>query len=117
MNNAISSLRILPAAAETALRSTGASAGAASSSAAGSGFDTDTEVQPEFSDVLHSALDDMQKLQGAAETKVAGVLDGTGTDVHSALIAVEKADLSFQLMMQVRNKIVSAYQEISRMQF
>ena len=48
---------------------------------------------------------------------VAGVLTGTGTDVHSALIAVEKADLSFQLMMQVRNKIVSAYQEISRMQF
>ena len=40
-----------------------------------------------------------------------------GMDVHSAMIAVEKADLSFQLMMQVRNKIVSAYQEISRMQF
>jgi len=37
--------------------------------------------------------------------------------LHTALIAVEKADLSFQLMMQVRNKIVSAYQEISRMQF
>lgn len=37
--------------------------------------------------------------------------------LHSAMIAVEKADLSFQLMMQVRNKIVSAYQEISRMQF
>jgi flagellar hook-basal body complex protein FliE len=48
---------------------------------------------------------------------VAGVLAGNGADVHSALIAVEKADLSFQLMMQVRNKIVSAYQEISRMQF
>ncbi len=115
MNSAISSLRILPAAAEAALRTTGDGAGAASTSAAGSGFDTD--AQPEFSDVLHSALDDMQNLQGAAESKVAGVLDGTGTDVHSALIAVEKADLSFQLMMQVRNKIVSAYQEISRMQF
>ena len=38
-------------------------------------------------------------------------------DVHSAMIAVEKADLSFQLMMQVRSKIVAAYQEISRMQF
>ena len=118
MNNAISSLRILPAAAETALRSTGSTARARlPSSAAGSTFDTDTEVQPEFSDVLHSALDDMQQLQGAGRTKVAGVLDGNGTDVHSALIAVEKADLSFQLMMQVRNKIVSAYQEISRMQF
>ena len=62
-------------------------------------------------------MDDMQQLETQAETKVAGVLSGNGSDVHSALIAVEKADLSFQLMMQVRNKIVSAYQEISRMQF
>jgi len=37
--------------------------------------------------------------------------------VHSAMIAVEKADLSFQMMLQVRNKIVAAYQEISRMNF
>lgn len=67
--------------------------------------------------MLHSAIDDMQNLESQAETKVSGVIDGNGTDVHSALIAVEKADLSFQLMMQVRNKIVSAYEEISRMQF
>jgi flagellar hook-basal body complex protein FliE len=67
--------------------------------------------------VLHSAIDDIQQLEGQAETKVAGVLSGNGADVHSAMIAVEKADLSFQLMMQVRNKIVSAYEEISRMQF
>jgi flagellar hook-basal body complex protein FliE len=109
MNSAFSSLRILPAAAEAVLRpsSNGASA---SGAAPGDG-------SPEFLEVLHSALDDMQHLQGTAETKIAGVLNGSGTDVHSALIAVEQADLSFQLMMQVRNKIVSAYQEISRMQF
>lgn len=144
MNSAISSLRILPAVTEAALRTAGggAGSGAGLSGASGAGSDfspgsssgassgsssgpssglSSSDAQPEFSDVLHgvlhSALDDMQNLQGAAETKVAGVLDGTGTDVHSALIAVEKADLSFQLMMQVRNKIVSAYQEISRMQF
>lgn len=70
-----------------------------------------------FGESLRSALDEMGSLQGQAETKVADVLEGTGGDVHAALIAVEKADLSFQLMMQVRNKIVSAYQEISRMQF
>ena len=98
MNSAISSLRILPAEFE--------SGGSASSS------------QPSgFHDVLDSAIGDLQKLEGQAEAKVAGVLSGNGTDVHSALIAVEKADLSFQLMMQVRNKIVSAYEEISRMQF
>jgi flagellar hook-basal body complex protein FliE len=70
-----------------------------------------------FHDVLHSAMDDVQQLQGQAENKVSAMLTGTGGEVHSALIAVEKADLSFQLMMQVRNKIVSAYEEISRMQF
>jgi flagellar hook-basal body complex protein FliE len=95
-----SSLRILPA--EVEIDTGGLGSGDPSSG---------------FRDVLHSAIDDMQQLASQAETKVTGVLDGSGTDVHSALIAVEKADLSFQLMMQVRNKIVSAYEEISRMQF
>jgi flagellar hook-basal body complex protein FliE len=97
--NGISALRILPAEVDTA------ALGPAS------------EAAPGFREVLHSALDEMQQLEGQAEAKVAGVLNGNGADVHSALIAVEKADLSFQLMMQVRNKIISAYQEISRMQF
>ena len=107
MNSALSSLRILPAGTEAAALK---SAGEGLNPGSGDG------TSP-FLDVLHGALDDMQQLQGEAQSKVAGVLEGNGTDVHSALIAVEKADLSFQLMMQVRNKIVSAYQEISRMQF
>jgi flagellar hook-basal body complex protein FliE len=94
-----SSLRILPA--ETGSES----------------LSTDGAPGAGFRDVLHSAIDDIQQLESQADAKVAGVLAGTGTDVHSAMIAVEKADLSFQLMMQVRNKIVSAYEEISRMQF
>jgi flagellar hook-basal body complex protein FliE len=97
--NSVTSLRILPADADSSpLQPAGD---------AGSGF----------RDVLDSAIGDMQQLGGQAEARVAGVLEGTGDDVHSAMIAVEKADLSFQLMLQVRNKIVSAYEEISRMQF
>jgi flagellar hook-basal body complex protein FliE len=99
MNAPISSLRILPAEADL------------------SSLQPPASSESGFRDVLHSAIDDIQQLEGQAEAKVAGVITGTGTDVHSALIAVEKADLSFQLMMQVRNKIVSAYEEISRMQF
>ena len=99
MSSPISSLRILPADLD-----------AAPLQPAGAG-------ESGFRDVLHSALDDMQQLEGQAESKVAGVLSGNGADVHTALIAVEKADLSFQLMMQVRNKIVAAYEEISRLQF
>ena len=59
----------------------------------------------------------MEQLQSHAESNIVECYQGDGADVHSALIAVDKADLSFQLMMQVRNKIVSAYEEISRMQF
>jgi len=70
-----------------------------------------------FMETLQGAMDQVDELQNAAGSKVGALLEGTGIDVHSALIAVEKADLSFQLMMQVRNKIVAAYQEISRMQF
>ena len=99
MNSAISSLRILPA--ETDMPP----------------LTPSSSSEPDFRDVLHSAIDDIQQLEGQAQAKVAGVLEGNGADVHSALIAVEKADLSFLLMMQVRNKIVSAYEEISRMQF
>ena len=97
--NPISSLRILPAEIDSGSLTAGRS------------------QQSGFREVLDSAMDDIQALESQAETKVSGVINGNGSDVHSAMIAVEKADLSFQLMMQVRNKIVSAYQEISRMQF
>ena len=70
-----------------------------------------------FVETLRGAMDEAEQLQSAANAKVFGLLQGDGVDVHSAMIAVEKADLSFELMMQVRNKIVAAYQEISRMQF
>ncbi len=45
------------------------------------------------------------------------MLDGSGGDVHSAMIAVEKAGLAFEMMVQVRNKIVQAYQTVSQMNF
>lgn len=70
-----------------------------------------------FADTLKDAIAQVEQLHTEASAKVADLLRGNGEDVHSALIAVEKADLSFQLMMQVRNKIVQAYQEISRMNF
>jgi flagellar hook-basal body complex protein FliE len=77
----------------------------------------DSSSEGGFADTLRDAMDEIGEAQAHADVKVSSVLAGNGGDVHSALIAVEKADLSFQLMLQVRNKIVSAYQEISRMQF
>jgi flagellar hook-basal body complex protein FliE len=43
-------------------------------------------------------------------------MTGEATDIHTAMIAVQQADVSFQMMMQVRNKLVSAYQEIMKLQ-
>ncbi len=70
-----------------------------------------------FGDAFTSAIKQIDKLQADADTQVTNLLDGKEQDVHGTMIAVQKADISFQLMMQVRNKIVNAYQEISRMQF
>jgi flagellar hook-basal body complex protein FliE len=70
-----------------------------------------------FTGALKDAFEQVDKLQADADTQVSQLVQGDTQDVHSAMIAVEKADISFQLMMQVRNKIVSAYQEIARMQF
>jgi flagellar hook-basal body complex protein FliE len=97
MNNSISPIRILPS--DTNPSPAGAADGG------------------KFMETLQQSMDQVEGAQGAATAQVAQLLSGTGADVHSAMIAVEKADLSFQLMMQVRNKIVQAYQAISNMQF
>ena len=73
--------------------------------------------QPDFAQTLREGMRQIDQLQADANQKSAQLLQGDGQDVHAAMIAVEKAELSFQLMMQVRNKIVSAYQEISKMSF
>jgi flagellar hook-basal body complex protein FliE len=73
--------------------------------------------QNEFYRTLDGVMNQVDDASGDAQTKVREMLQGNGQDLHTAMIAVEKADLSFQLMMQVRNKIIQAYQTISQMQF
>ena len=86
-------------------------------------FDSASPVHPgsgnksDFAEVLREGMRQIDQLQGDAEAKTEQLLKGDGQDVHSAMIAVQKAELSFQLMMQVRNKIVQAYQDVSRMAF
>jgi flagellar hook-basal body complex protein FliE len=70
-----------------------------------------------FGQVLQSAIDQVEGLHVDAQNEVKQLLEGGRDDVHNVAIAMEKADVAFQLMMQVRNKIVNAYQEVSRMQF
>ena len=81
------------------------------------GRQTETSGQSDFMKTLSSAMDQVGQLQSEADGKVAQLLSGNGQDVHSAMIAVEKASLAFAMMVQVRNKIVQAYQQVSGMQF
>jgi len=70
-----------------------------------------------FGGVLSNALQQVNQLNGGAEQQIGSLLKGGNADMSTVMIAVEKADVAFQLMMQVRNKIVSAYQDIEKMQF
>jgi flagellar hook-basal body complex protein FliE len=70
-----------------------------------------------FSGVLSNAIQQVNQLNGGADQQIGSLLKGGNTDMSTVMIAVEKADVAFQLMMQVRNKIVSAYEEIEKMQF
>jgi flagellar hook-basal body complex protein FliE len=71
----------------------------------------------DFLQTLDGMLNQVGNMQTDAQQQVTDLLRSDGQDVHSAMIAVEKADLSFQLMMQVRNKIIQAYQTISQIPF
>src|SRR5512140_792709 len=69
-----------------------------------------------FADVLKSSLDEVNKLQEKADAAITALATGDKMSLHDTMIAMEQADVSFRLMMQVRNKIVEAYQEIMRIQ-
>jgi flagellar hook-basal body complex protein FliE len=69
-----------------------------------------------FKDVLKEALQDVDQAQKVSDQQIQKVISGEIQDVHTAMIAMQKADLSFQMMMQVRNKLIEAYHEVMRMQ-
>jgi len=68
-----------------------------------------------FGNVLKDAINQVNSLETNSQTEMNKFLSEE-TDIHAVMMALEKADISFQVMMQVRNKIVSAYQEIMKTQ-
>ncbi len=69
-----------------------------------------------FGDVLKHAVESVNAMQHEAGRLEEAVARGENVNIHQAVIAGEKAGLSFRLLMQVRNKMVEAYQEVMRMQ-
>ena len=69
-----------------------------------------------FSATLKNAIHSVDKLQKDADTMVQKLATGETKNIPEVLISVEKADIALRLMMQVRNKVIDAYQEIMKMQ-
>jgi len=67
-----------------------------------------------FGDALGKLIDGVQGSSADANQAVGRMLDGTG-DVHEAMIALQRADVMLQLTVQIRNKLVQAYQDVMRM--
>jgi flagellar hook-basal body complex protein FliE len=85
-----------------------ASAGAASAAPAAA------DSSSGFGDALKSLLTAIDGTTGVANTAVSNMMNGTG-DVHEAMIALQRAEMTLQLSVQVRNKLVAAYQDVMRM--
>ncbi len=68
-----------------------------------------------FFETLKGAISEVNHLHQEADKAVEDLATGEETDIHNTMIALEKAEVSFQMMMQVRNKIISAYETIMRM--
>jgi flagellar hook-basal body complex protein FliE len=84
--------------APTALTSTSAPAGAG------------------FESLLGNFVGDVTQKQAAASDAVAGLLSGKNVSLHQTMISMEEANISFQMMVEVRNKLLDSYQELMRMQ-
>ena len=69
-----------------------------------------------FQDVLSSAIRGVEGAGQSANATVERFLSGEGEELHTTVLATQKAELAFEMFLQVRNKVVNAYQEIMRMQ-
>jgi flagellar hook-basal body complex protein FliE len=102
-----------PVGALEALRSSGIGSTATQSP----GGSNAAQAASPFSDLLSDAVGQVNALEDQARASVQGLMTGSGVDVHSAMIATQKADMAFELALAVRNKAVQAYQSVIGMQF
>ena len=75
-----------------------------------------TEGDLNFGDLLKQAMQEVDAAQHTAHQEARNLMTGEATDMHTAILAVQKADVSFQMMMAVRSKLVDAYRSVMQMQ-
>ncbi len=76
----------------------------------------DAAARTSFADTLRNALGEVNRLQGERDETVRAMVSGTVTDSHEVLVAAEESQLAFELMLEVRNRLLESYQEIMRLQ-
>ncbi|MBR8463776.1 flagellar hook-basal body complex protein FliE [Campylobacter sp. faydin G-24] len=75
-----------------------------------------TQNSDDFASVLNNSLKELNEVQVNADKAIADLATGEVKDLHQAALAIGKADVSMKLMLEIRNKALSAYKEISRTQ-
>ena len=69
-----------------------------------------------FGKMLAGSLNEVNQLKLNADEAINDFAAGKQNDIHQTMISLEKADVAFQLMMQIRNKVIAAYETVMRMQ-
>lgn len=69
-----------------------------------------------FSKVISDAINKVNDAQVTADQKVEGFISGEDVSMHDVMLSMQESQLSMQLLIEVRNKVVEAYQEINRVQ-
>ncbi|MBR8462106.1 flagellar hook-basal body complex protein FliE [Campylobacter sp. faydin G-105] len=75
-----------------------------------------TQNGDDFASMLNNSLKELNEVQVNADKAIADLATGEVKDLHQAALAIGKADVSMKLMLEIRNKALSAYKEISRTQ-
>jgi len=82
----------------------------------GTGLNVAAPASP-FAGLVNGAVESMNALNERAASMTTGLIEGTGVDIHQAMIATAKAEQAFELALAVRNKAVAAYQQVMNLQF
>jgi len=77
---------------------------------------TGSSAEVPFKDVLKGLVDNVDSLQKDADASIKGLVTGETTNLHDVKIKMEEAGIAFDLMMEIRNKLLDAYQQVLKMQ-
>ncbi len=73
------------------------------------------KTEKSFFDHLKDSVNEVNALQKSADTQATDLASGKNDNIHETMLAVNQAELGFQMLVQIRNKALEAYQEVMRM--